>query len=1018
MQPSNASSSSPSTFANVKYKSLSEFLAAHQLAKDAPKRTETHLENGEYKRKFKILPEEEDHFEELYYRDVIKANRPNYILENQFMRDGDAVPGTIAVDLDFKFAGESLVRKYTIKEHILPFLQRLMMEIHRLYSLDADDTLIRAYILEKPSPRLKEPGTVSDGVHMIVGLSVPMLHHQWLRDKMVAWVHQHWCTPTIESGSDQDVASTYLDTANDAEGIVDKALMAGNTAWLKYNSRKAEDTMVYKVTAAYEFGLEDGDGWLPAHGCEVSVDGGKFGPWIQTDISPPTVPTGELQWMKKYHRELSVRNRNVPSGVTRESMDAELGDYRAARDRNKRGDAFEGGACSSGGNDGIPCIDPGILRCIHDDAAIAECVQLFFDNLSPDDSATREMWEYTMSLPAEYYGKGSYQKRLNVGFALHNYSPKMLVTYIAFCTQREDFDYSRIPDICDKWASFTPRADGIKSCSIMWWSMTSAPDKWTAIRENTIDYLIDQSLETITIHDVNNPRKKNAHGCSDCDKANILYRLARGRFKCASIKGNVWFHFRNHHWTEDDQGTTLRAMISNELRALYMKKVRVIMSQLAESTDVESDHYKIMQLRADKVLDIVKTLGDRKMKDNVLYEARELFYDSKFLEMLNTNMYLTCFENGVVDAKEKTFRPGYPEDYISKCTKTNYIPLSEQSPEAIARAYAYLSQVFPEPETMEYALDHIASLWVGDSSVNQCMHFYEGFGQNGKSRFVRLLSMMLGTYAVYIDVGFYTQDRGKMGDATPELWAIIGARYIYSSEPNEGARLVEGPMKQVTGGTDDIAARAPYGQLVTFLPQANAVMQTNNLPTVVTTEHGTWRRLRRLMFLALFTRNPVKGDANRPYQFPLMEPEQMKLLFEELKTVLASITVDRMFKTGGLVKMCGTVEAASNEYRSEQDIVAAFMGEKIESRSGSVVRAAELNKEFADWCFTAHGSKDVARRKQKELHQRMNSLYGNNVNKTGWKGASIQYDLPAYDLGTTGGDEEDDERSIDNDTLL
>ena len=998
----------------VQYKSLSEILAAHKLAKDAPKRTDTHLENGEYKNKFRIPPEMENQFEDLYYRDAIKSNRPNYILEHQFMRDGDTVPGTIAVDLDFKYASDSLERRYTRDAHIVPFLQRLMMEIHRLYSLDADDTTIRAFILEKPSPRLKDPGTVSDGVHMIVGLSVPMLHHMWLRDKMVAWVDQHWCTPTDKEGAP---VPTFLDTANSAESIVDKALMAGNTAWLKYNSRKEGDIMVYKATAAYEYGLDDGNEWNPAQGCEVSADGCKFGPWIQTDISPPVSPAGESQWLKKYYRELSLRNRNVPTGVTRESMDAELGDYRASKDRSRRGAVSEGGTnITGGGDDGIPCIDPSVLRCINDDAGIADCVQLFFDNLSPDDSTTREMWEYTMSLPVEYYGKGSYQKRLNVGFALHDYSPKMLVTYIAFCAQRESFDYSRVPDICDKWASFTPRPDGVKHVSIMWWSMTSAPDKWRDIRENTVDYLIDQTLETVTINDVNNPRKKNANGCSDCDKADILYRLARGRFKCASIRGNVWFHFRNHHWTEDDQGTTLRAMISNELRALYRKKVRSIMLQLSESTDVESDHYKIMLLRANKVLDIVTSLGNRSTKDNILHEARERFYDPKFLEMLNTNMYLTCFENGVLDAKTKTFRPGYPEDYISKCTRTNYVPLSEQPPEAIERTYNYLRQVFPEPDTMEYAIDHLASLWVGDSSKNQCLHFYEGFGQNGKSRFVRLITMMLGTYAVYIDVGFYTQDRGRMGDATPELWAIIAARYIYSSEPNEGARLVEGPMKQVTGGTDDIAARAPYGQLVTFLPQANAAIQCNNLPVVVTTDHGTWRRLRRLIFLSLFTRTPVKGDPNRPYQFPLMEPDQMKTLFEEMKTVLASITIDRMFKTEGLVKLCPAVEVASNEYKEDQDVVAAFIGDKLEAKAGGVVRVVELNKEFADWCIEVHGNKELARKKQKDLHTRLDGMYGINGKKVGWKGVAIKYDIPAYELGAV--ELEDDEHSIDEHTTL
>lgn len=976
-------------------KSLTEFLVAHALAKDAPKKADTHLENGNYKRKFKIALEEEDHFEELYYRDVIRPNTPHYLLEEQFMRDGDNIPGTLAIDLDFKFAGESLVRQYTMATHILPFTRALMMEIHRLYDLDPDDTLIRAFILEKPAPRVKNAGTVSDGIHMLIGLAIPMLHHTWLWEKMVAWVNEHWCTATNAQG---EPVPTFLNTVNDATSIVDRALMAGNTAWLKYNSRKAGDTMIYKVSHAYEFGI-DMDDWTPAQGYDGTVSDGKFGPWVQTDISPPSAPSGELQWNKKHYRELSVRNRKVPVGVTRESMDAELGEFRTARDRTRAGIVDDPASSSGIGGrkqDGVPNIDPNQLRLICDDTSLGECVQLFFDYLSPNDSVTREIWEYTMSLPPEYYAKGSYQKRLNVGFALHHHSPNMLVVYIAFCAQRDEFDFNRVPDICDKWMSFAPRPGGIQSKSLAWWSRTSVPEKWSAIRESTIDYLIEQSLETITIHDVNNPRKKNANGCSDCDKALILYRLASGLFKCASIRGNVWFAFRNHHWMEDDQGTTLRAMISRELRALYLEKARGIMKVLGEATDIESDHYKVLQLRADKVLEIAKALGDRKTKDNVLFEAREMFYDPDFLQNLNTNMYLTCFENGVLDMKAKVFRPGYPEDYITKCTNTRYTPLCEQPPEAIERTYAYLRQVFPVPSTLEYVIDHIASLWFGDSSVNQRLHMYEGVGSNGKSRFVNLLCKMLGTYAVYIEVGFYTQDRKQLGDATPELFAIIGCRLMHSAEPNEGASLVEGPMKQVTGGTDEISARAPYGQLVTFIPQVNPIIQTNNLPKVITTDHGTWRRIARILFLALFTRTPVYNDPNQPYQFPLLSPEKMKEMFEEMKTVLASISIDRAMKTGGVIGMCESVLAASEEYKQDQDIVAAFMSDKIESHSGGVVKHSELRKEFDEWCINIHGTKHLAQRKFKDLTARMDRQYGNTGKRQMWQNASVKYDIPFY----------------------
>ena len=74
-----------------------------------------------------------------------------------------------------------------------------------------------------------------------------------------------------------------------------------------------------------------------------------------------------------------------------------------------------------------------------------------------------------------------------------------------------------------------------------------------------------------------------------------------------------------------------------------------------------------------------KMFGDPKLartsdKDHILKEARELFYDReiKFLDLLDSNPYLMCFKNGVWDFKEKVFRAGRAEDYISKCTNIDY----------------------------------------------------------------------------------------------------------------------------------------------------------------------------------------------------------------------------------------------------------------------------------------------------------------------------------------------------------
>ena len=58
-------------------------------------------------------------------------------------------------------------------------------------------------------------------------------------------------------------------------------------------------------------------------------------------------------------------------------------------------------------------------------------------------------------------------------------------------------------------------------------------------------------------------------------------------------------------------------------------------------------------------------------------EAKELFYDKDFLNNVDQNPYLLCFNNYVIDFKQKTHRNGHPEDYISKTTNIDYIPLDK-----------------------------------------------------------------------------------------------------------------------------------------------------------------------------------------------------------------------------------------------------------------------------------------------------------------------------------------------------
>jgi P4 family phage/plasmid primase-like protien len=268
-----------------------------------------------------------------------------------------------------------------------------------------------------------------------------------------------------------------------------------------------------------------------------------------------------------------------------------------------------------------------------------------------------------------------------------------------------------------------------------------------------------------------------------------------------------------------------------------------------------------------KLGDIVGRLAKTNDKKNIMTEAKELFFDPEFLSKLDTNPYLLCFENGVIDFKTKQFRKGYPDDYLSKTTKINYISISPQLHEPIINEINdFMYKLFPIKELHDYMWEHLASTLIGTSS-NQTFNMYIGVGQNGKSVLISLMEMVLGEYKGDVPLSLVTDKRTKIGGLAPEMVALKGVRYAVMQEPSKGDRINEGVMKQITSGIDPIQARSPYmTQSITFIPQFKLVVCSNEFMEIKSQDHGTWRRIRVVDFMSLFVETPKQGDIEKPYQ--------------------------------------------------------------------------------------------------------------------------------------------------------
>jgi P4 family phage/plasmid primase-like protien len=382
---------------------------------------------------------------------------------------------------------------------------------------------------------------------------------------------------------------------------------------------------------------------------------------------------------------------------------------------------------------------------------------------------------------------------------------------------------------------------------------------------------------------------------------------------------------------------------------------------------------------AFKIIDRLKCNADKK---SILKECADLFKDRNFLQRLdNTPMLLGCL-NGVVDFNTNTFRRGLPEDYISKSTQINYIPLSDPVHVDIRPEIDdFMEKIFPMEDLREYMWNHLSASLVGVPHKNQKMHFYLGKGSNGKSVLTELMKQTFGSetssYFVEANIGLVTRPRGTPGQASPETIALKGTRYAVMNEPASNDCIYEGRMKELVSGVESITGRHLYKNEESFKPQYSMVMCCNEFPTIKGSDHGTWRRVVVVDFISQFSDNPQPTPEN-PYQYRA-DHELLSRLPVWRETFLAML-VERAFRNFGAFSPCKTVEEATKRFKQRDDFICNFVGERIQKQTGRRLTKIALNEEFDLW-FKNNG--DGKKPKLRQLHEMMDTKFG-KVRNEGW----------------------------------
>tara|TARA_Y100000816_G_C26103290_1_gene585343 strand:+ start:716 stop:3526 length:2811 start_codon:yes stop_codon:yes gene_type:complete len=882
-----------------------------------------------------IIPDEKkEQFFNIYHKHVFVDNNPEYLTEKQLTNG----KGPILIDLDFRYLSEITERQHS-QDFIEDICVLYLQKINEIKNFEKYENLsFPIYVFEKPNVNiLPDDSKTKDGIHIIIGIQSSHEEQCHLRE-------------IIKTELKEIIDSHELPITNSIDDVLDKGISRGETNWQMYGSQKPGNES-YRLVSIYDI--------------KYTNESDDFAMNIQMEVN---FNIHEFNLKKNLHK-LSARYEEHIEIETRETVKQQLvGSIRAPRKiRSTRKETL----INNNGNNQIN------YDYITDREKLNEVVEIWLE--SSEDYRLKEIHKYTMCLSEDYYS--NYDKWMRVGCALVHTDTKLLLTWIAFCAQWKNFRFDMIhiddnDNIINYWKGFsaTNSDSNLTSRSIMYWAKQSNPEEYKKIHDDSLDYYIDESIKSGT----------------EVDIAKLLFKLYSSQFVCVNINKNIWYEFINHKWTQIDSGVSLRRQIHDGLMEQYALKIRsLVHKQIEIGNNSEGNEEALKKIKEARTNAIAITIKIKKTadKNNIMRECKDLFYDKKFLDKMDQNPYLLCFDNGVFDFKEKVFRDGCPEDYITRSTNINYLPkkLIPKFQQYEEEINDFIDKLFPEEDLKNYMWDHLASTLIGINHA-QTVNIYTGSGSNGKSLLVKLMEKVMGDYKGTFPLQLITQKRTSIGTPTPEVAQLFGIRYAVINEPSKGDQINEGTLKEISGG-DKLQGRLLHQDTITFTPQFKLAVCTNTLFDIKAQDAGTWRRIRVCPYKSKFVDKPRTDDPDEPYQFKKDDDIEGEKFPRWIQPFMAML-IERAVKTNGKVKDCKIVTEASENYRDDQDYLSEFIKTKInrEDPEGRIQKT-EVAQVFKAWYQLEYSGSKVP--KSKELYARLEKEFGKYTKY--WKGGSIIY---------------------------